>query len=286
MRQRKISISIVMISFILLAACGPDESVSTTQAAEGTAIHQASHRNWPDAPQLVTSESLPCEQQMTSNQLSCDVQERQILATVVRYEIYGPSKDGSSRQAEGLGHGTVKDGRYLVVHNHFGVNLASFESSSKDAVITMYNGVGDLFMWRSSPQFTVAVEEPEALVLDFGISGDGEGFFESLGIPSASFDSRLEAVPRAGQIVAQVIWDGRFSDVTWTKIDEVTQDDGTPSLVLANPLFPGASGGGVFLAGTHIAVNWQRGRHLDGDGTVIGEFSTAALNSSALVDIG
>ncbi|MGB3713314.1 MAG: hypothetical protein WA996_02680 [Candidatus Promineifilaceae bacterium] len=210
--------------------------------------------------------------------------ERRILASVVRYEIYGPSKDGSGRLAEGLGHGTVKDGRYLVVHNHFGVDLASFVSGSPDAVITMYNGIGDLFMWKSSPHFTVAVEEPESLVLDFGQSGDGKGFFERLGVPSALFDGWQEAAPRAGQIVAQVVWDGRRSDVAWTSINNVILDEGTPRLVLANPLIPGASGGGVFLEGSHIAVNWERGKHLDQTGAVMERFSTAALNSSLSVE--
>jgi hypothetical protein len=121
-------------------------------------------------------------------------------------------------------------------------------------------------------------------VLDFGVDDDGRGFFESKGVPSASFESWQDAEPTVGQSVAQVVWDGRHTSVTWTSIQEVILDNGTPSVVLTNPLHHGASGGGVFLDGSHIAVNWENGKHLDAAGAVIEEFSTAALNSTPLVE--
>jgi hypothetical protein len=234
---------------------------------------------------MTADTSLSCEEPATPSEPSCDTLERQILATVVRYEIYGPSMDGSGRQAEGLGHGTVKDGRYLVVHNHFGVDLTGFESNSQEAVITMYNGIGDLFLWKAqAPLFTV-VAESEILVLDFGASRTGEGFFDSMGIQSARFDSWQEASPSTGEVVAQVTWDGRRSDVAWSAIDEVILEGTTPRIVLSNTLLPGASGGGVFLDGAHVGVNWQRGRHRGETGNVLQQFSTAALNTQAIADV-
>jgi hypothetical protein len=286
MQQRILSIVFLMTAILLFVACEPNRVAPNLQETEATSIRQSAQNAWPDASQLkVTDSPTSCEEPATPNEPSCDMLERQILGSVVRYEIYGPSKDGSGRQAEGLGHGTVKDGRFLVVHNHFGVDLASFKSGSPDAVITMYNGFGDLFIWKSSPNITVAVEQPEALVLDFGQSDDGKGYFEKLGVPSALFNGWQEVAPQVGQIVAQVVWNGRRSDVDWTSIGDVILDDGTPRLVLANPLLPGASGGGVFLDGVHIAVNWERGMHLDQTGAVMELFSTAALNSSASAEI-
>jgi hypothetical protein len=277
-----------MLTIVLvLGASELAESYSGLLPAGETTTRPFNEQQSLTPDQKITADASPlCIEPASPFEPSCDMLERRILASVVRYEIYGPSMDGSGRQAEGLGHGMVKDGRYLVVHNHFGVDLSSFDSGSPDAVITMYNGIGDLFMWKDSPHFTVVAEETEALVLDFGQSDGGDGFFETLGIPSAYFESWEEAAPHSGQIVAQVIWDGRHSDVAWTSIKDVILDDGTPRLILANTLLPGASGGGVLLDGSHIAVNWERGKHLDEVGAVIEEFSTAALNSSVLADIG
>lgn len=238
-----------------------------------------------EAKPITSEASVLCEEPASPLELSCDMQVRRILASVVRYEFFSPEHDGSDRLISGLGHGTVKDGRYLVVHNHFGVDLVEFETGARDALIGMHNGLGDLFLWDHSTRFTVVVEEVEALVLDFGVDDDGQGFFESKWIQSATFEDWQLKEPAPGQSVAQVVWDGSRSDITWTSIKEVILDNGVPRIVLANPLLHGASGGGVFLDGSHIAVNWERGKHLDENGAVIEEFSTAALNSSAIVKI-
>lgn len=225
-----------------------------------------------------------CEEPTSPEEDSCDMKIRRVLATVVRYEFFVPEKAGSDRLISALGHGTVKDGRYLVVHNHFGVDLARFESGIQDALLSMHNGIGDLFLWDRSPRFTVVIEEMEALVLDFGVDDDGRGFFESKGIQSAAFQDWQLKELKASQSIAQVIWDGSRSDIVWTSIEEVIVNDGTPRIVLANSLLHGASGGGVFMDGAHIGVNWESGKHLDETGAVIEEFSTAALNSTALVE--
>lgn len=286
MQLRTIVIAITVIGILFgsggRSGASEDDNRSGEQAT-GTDTQQllglGEHPNLDESP-------AHCEEPASPVEPSCDMLVRRILASVVRYEIFSPENDDSGRFVSGLGHGTVKDGRYLVVHNHFGADLAMFEDGATEALITMHNGIGDLFVWDYSPRLSVVIEETEALVLDFGENDDGRGFFESLGIQSATFDSIDNAVPLSGQSVAQVVWDGYHSGIVWTWIDEVLLDDGTPTVVLANPLLPGASGGGVFLDGSHIAVNWQRGKHLDEVGEVVVEFSTAALNSSALVDIG
>jgi len=238
-----------------------------------------------DAQPVDDDTTVHCEEPTSPLELSCDMQVRRILASVVRYEFFIPEHDGSVRLISSLGHGTVKDGRYLVVHNHFCVDLSEFETGVPDALIGMHNGLGDLFLWEQKPRFAVVHEDPEALVLDFGLDSDGRGFFESKGVPSASFESWQDAEPKVGQSVAQIVWDGSRSDIAWTSIAEVIVNDGASRIVLANPLLHGASGGGVFMDGTHIGVNWESGKHMDETGAVIEEFSTAALNTSALVEV-
>jgi hypothetical protein len=244
------------------------------------------HRSALDTQPVDNNGSMQCKEPTSPEEDSCDMKVRRMLATVVRYEFFVPEKAGSDRLISALGHGTVKDGRYLVVHNHFGVDLARFESGIQDALLSMHNGIGDLFLWDENARLSIVLEETEALVLDFGLDSDGRGFFESKSIQSAAFDTWQNTELEIGQSVAQVFWDGQRSGIAWTSIEEVIVNDGTPRIVLANPLLHGASGGGVFMNGAHIGVNWESGKHLDETGAVIEEFSTAALNSTALVDIG
>jgi hypothetical protein len=227
-----------------------------------------------------------CVDPTPTGEQACAKLERQILASTVRFEISGLDISNHNQRSGLVGHGTVKDGRYLVVHNHFSVDLALFadERYADEANISMYNGIGDLFAWETRPPlFTVSVVEPETLVLDFGTDSEGEGFFESMGLQSATLSGWQEESPRAGQEVAQVIWDYRETTIDWKLIDEVITVDGVPRLIFSTPLMAGASGGGVFWDGNHIAVNWQTGRVFVEGGEVLSQFSTAALNSNPVV---
>jgi hypothetical protein len=62
----------------------------------------------------------------------------------------------------------------------------------------------------------------------------------------------------------------------------ITVDD-VPRLILSSQLLKGASGGGVFWNGNHIAINWQAVRFLTEDGEVLEQFSTVVLNSNRVV---
>ncbi len=227
-----------------------------------------------------------CADATPAGERDCARLERQILASTVRFEIFGPDITDPNQRSEGMGIGTVKDGRYLVVHNHFSVDLTVFadERYAGEAKISMYTGIGDLFVWEAkAPLFTVIVAEPEMLVLDFGTDSAGEGFFESRGLQSAAFTNWQQDSPRAGQEVAQVVWDYHRTTVDWVLIKEVIAVAGVPRLILSSPLLPGASGGGVFWNGAHVAVNWQTGRILNERSEVLEQFSTAALNSNRVV---
>ena len=227
-----------------------------------------------------------CADARPADERACARLERQILVSTVRFRIIGPDITDHNQISEGVGHGTVKDGRYLVVHNHFSVDLSVFadERYAGEAYISMYDGYGDLFAWEVRPPvFTVNVVGPETMVLDFGTGRTGEGYFESKGLHSASFTNWQEESPRAGQEVAQVVWDYHNTTIDWILIKEVVTVDSVPRLNLSSQLLKGASGGGVFWNGNHIAVNWQAVRFLTEGGEVLEQFSTVVLNTDRLV---
>jgi hypothetical protein len=128
---------------------------------------------------------------------------------------------------------------------------------------------------------TVVAQDSQTLVLDFNAYGT-EGLFAALGLPSAQFAAgqTLPLTLQPGLEVAQINWDGQTSQVRWTQIESVTDVNGTPQLKLATPVAQGASGGGVFWNGYHIANNWLQGSiQTIESGEVTDQYSVAALNS-------
>jgi NADH:ubiquinone oxidoreductase subunit B-like Fe-S oxidoreductase len=82
--------------------------------------------------------------------------------------------------------------------------------------------------------------------------------------------------------VAQVDWDGERAHIDWVVVDKIITQEGTPRLILSNGVLNGASGGGIFWNGYHIANNWSLIEMVGADGTVLGQVTTAALNSEAV----
>lgn len=297
MRPRLFLTILVTIILLIVASCAPATTVISLETNEASVIpsRQAQQRldQRPLGQRPLTmrpSQGVEgrkrCADATPADERACARLERQILASTVRFKIIGPSNTDHNQISEGVGHGTVKDGRYLVVHNHFSVDLTVFadESYTGDASISMYDGFGDLFAWEVRPPlFTVTVVEPETLVLDFGTDSTGKGFFESWGLQSATFMNWQEESPRAGQEVAQVVWDYRYTTIEWVLIKEVITVDDIPRLNLSSQLLKGASGGGVFFNGNHIAVNWLTVRLLWEGSEVLEQFSTVALNSYRVV---
>ncbi len=106
----------------------------------------------------------------------------------------------------------------------------------------------------------------------------GEALF---GSPGVEFKSP-ESIPlQPGVEVAQVDWDGETAHIDWVVINEIITTNGTPRLKLNNFVEAGASGGGVFWDGYHIANTWPQVTTYDEDsGNILRRYSVAALNLS------
>jgi hypothetical protein len=214
----------------------------------------------------------------------CDELEHQILASTVRLEwrLWMLRDDGSwyAPVDAGAGHATVKEGQYLVTHNHWGISL----SDRRDGVLTtlsVYTADGKP-IWQDVPveQVTPVAEDAETLVLDFGRYGSA-GVFAALGLLSAEFKPWQSLPLRSGMEVAQINWDGATARVDWVKINALITESGTPRLALANFVMLGASGGGVFWNGYHVGNTWSRVTTYGANsGALLRRHSEAALNSS------
>jgi hypothetical protein len=213
----------------------------------------------------------------------CDELERQILASTVRIEwhLWIKSDDGNGyTRVDRIGHATIKEGRYLVTHNHSEISQSGLGNSEFDRIsVITANGMP---VWLKGPLYTItiAVENEETLVLDFGDYG-GQGLFALMGVSSAEFKAWDSLPLQPGMEVAQVVWDGAAAHVDWVTIHDVVTHNGTPRLVLDNFVTLGTSGGGVFWHGYHVANTWSQKTVLNADsGAVLRQYSVAALNSS------
>ena len=99
-----------------------------------------------------------------------------------------------------------------------------------------------------------------------------------LGVPSAQFMAWQDANLQVGSEVAQLNWDGQTAHVEWAHIQAIHNEENAPHIELDNSLQQGASGGGVFLNGVHIANNWARLTGFDDKGAAVEQYSIAALN--------
>lgn len=200
---------------------------------------------------------------------TCDETARRILASTVRIEFHGP--------AGGIGHGTIVGGRYLITHNHYPVTAAALNNGGEGVVtaVSVLKANGDIILLKAPlSYFKVVREEPEMLLLDFQ-AYNGLGFFDSLGVPSVEW-SALRPAP--GTEVAQVNWDGTTAHVDWVRVTTVHLDRGAATIELDSFVEQGASGGGVFHNGVHIANNWTRQTDRLESGAVVRRYSMAALN--------
>lgn len=214
--------------------------------------------------------------------------EQRLLASAVRLElrVFGLGEDGELLESlqSSTGHGTVKDGRFLVTHNHYGVSVTDVKPGTITVVTVFKANEEEIVLRESLSAIRVAFEDPETLVLDFGVCR-GEGVFAQLGVASADFRNWEAVALQPGMEVAQLDWDGETAHVDWVEIEEVINKNGVCSLRLANFVRTGASGGPVFLDGYHIGNNWTRVTLRDPNTEqVIDQHSFAALNSSQVAE--
>lgn len=211
--------------------------------------------------------------------------EAQILSSTVRvyFQTWVVAPDeGGYLTYESVGHATVKDGRYLVTHNHTEIPL-SIRSREGDpesfTQVFLFNAGGELRHEGPLTDFSIVVEDAETLVL----AHRENGFLESLGFTSAEFKSWEPLALEVGMEVAQIDWDGEKARVDWVAVSDFTVEKGVPRIALADGATVGASGGGIFWQGYHIGNNWRVEEQLDNMGDVIGQSTTAALNSPLVV---
>jgi hypothetical protein len=223
--------------------------------------------------------------QVSNGESNNDIEE-QILSSTVRLEWHVQTRndDGSGYTEVGsVGHATVKAGRYLVTHNHTHIVSLSDRKDGEIVQLSVSTAGGELIWEGPLAAISVALEDPETLVLDFG-TYRGQGFLTTIGLPSAEFKAWESLSLLPGMEVAQIDWDGATAHVEWVAIEDVVTHSGTPRLELANVVMRGASGGGVFWNGYHIGNNWSQATTYDANsGAVTRQYSVVALNSNSVV---
>lgn len=230
----------------------------------------------PTVRQLTTAD---CLNHDTTADAFCNAQAAMLLASTVRFEIYNwwIQQDGvGAVKRYGVGHGTVKDGRYLVTHNHFS-SVAYGGERPESASLVLFNADGEQIALLSGIELKAVEISAETLIIDFG-DVNGQGYFDTLNIPSASFAPDNTVLIESNEVVAQINWDDTRSFIDWTKIRTVENEDGVLTVVLDNEIVAGASGGGIFLNGQHIANNWKSVQLLGAAGELVDAYSVAALN--------
>jgi hypothetical protein len=212
--------------------------------------------------------------------------EEQILKSTVRVLVQSltvKADESGYELDDTLGHATVMGDRYLVTHNHFDIPLSIRPQEGDPGAygqVLLYNAAGDLVFKGPLSDFELVREDKETLVFAYKEGG----LFEKLGFTSAEFVDWTMLSLRPGMELAQVDWDGQTTRVDWATIQEVDVEDGVPRLVLNDGAIPGASGGGVFWDGAHVANNWRLEEQVGPGGEVVGELTTVALNSTAVLN--
>lgn len=229
-----------------------------------------------------TGANLTCAHPTLFTSADCRRIEERILKSTVRIKIetwvVAPGESGYLIDSS-VGHATLKDGRYLVTHNHFSVSLSIRPHKGEPeafGIVTLSNSQGEACYKGPLSDFELVWDDPQTLV----IAHKEDGFFEELGFASAGFDDWSSLPLAAGMEVAHVDWDGETTHVDWVTIKEVTVDDQVPCLILNGDVTRGASGGGVFWQGAHIANNWCLLQNFDEAGALVNVTTKAALNSA------
>lgn len=205
------------------------------------------------------------------------VVEERILAATVRIvvESWTVRADEAGYEVEvKASHGTVKDGRYIVTHNHFSTAFSAEAGEGGYQVVRLLTVWGEEVYRGPASAFEVVWAGGETLVIGHG----KDEFFSGLGFGSADFVEGTAVSLQPGMEVAQIDWDGSRTWVEWTTVEGVGVENGVPVMVLEGDIMVGASGGGVFLDGAHVANNWTVRQVLDTADVVVGSSTKVALN--------
>ena len=152
--------------------------------------------------------STSCADQSSNRSQECKDIENEILASTVRIEFreWQHSNNTLSFIERGTSHGTIKDGRYLITHNHFSVPLTQMQKNAEGSCIkvSIYRTNGNVVL-QDMPltAFNIVFEDEQLLIFDFLSYGD-QGLFAMLDIPSAQFTTWSDANLQVGAEVAQL----------------------------------------------------------------------------------
>lgn len=279
MNQKNTLIVMITVMMVFLTGCAatPATAQSNNHSFANNGVVTAVNAMDPHSTMPTCAQPTP---ELTTH---CTALEQAILAVTVRLEFYR-WREGSADQPRehidtGISHATVMDGRYLVTHNHFYIDLHG-PTSGESIRFSIYRANGELLvMDMPLTAFAVVMANSQTLLLDFQEYA-GKGFFDVIGMPSATFAAGNPLGLRPGMEVAQVDWDGTSTHVDWVQVGDVLYSHDTPQIELANAVAPGASGGGIFWRGTHIGNNWQLviEYHQNSD-QIYRQYSVAALDS-------
>jgi hypothetical protein len=225
-----------------------------------------------------------CSDQTPEMVAGCRALADRILASTVRLELIAAKQDGRGNDLI-TGHGTVLAGRYVLTHNHYGLTPEEF-GDGRLLSLSIYRADGSLAVKDVLPgSFSLIVVAPETLLLDFG-DFSGQGLFGIVGLASAELAVGAAVSLQLGDEVAQIDWNGVTAYVVWARVTAVNAESGAPYVELDSFVERGASGGGVFYNGVHIANNWSRNTDLRGDtGETLRRYSLAALNTENITTL-
>jgi hypothetical protein len=210
--------------------------------------------------------------------------EEKLLNSTVRIyvETWRVKSDESGYDYDSkVAHATIKDGRFLVTHNHFSRPLGGEQEVDSHTVVRVRTLQGETVIDLPLTEISITIEDEQLLVLDLGEQG-ASVLRSAQDAQSAEFAICKAEEILPGTTVAQIDWDGETTRVDWTTVSEVQIVDGAARIVLADGVKPGASGGGVFLSGRHVANNWTLMQVTTESGQVLGEASSAALNTAQI----
>lgn len=276
-QQRLIIAGFGLMSVVLLGAvaCSP---LSEAHAVEGSPALDTAQVDSPTS----MDESPSCANPTAEMAADCRAMAERTLAVTVRVEFL-------TAHEISRGHATVVAGRYLITHNHYPIAEACTrnEGGCEITAISLFKANGEIILANAPLQsVTFDLVSPETLVLDFGDLG-GQGLFEVMGLPSAEIASGESLNVTPGSEVAQVDWDGATAHIDWSRVQSAGVDGGTPYIELDTFVEHGASGGGIFYNGVHIANNWTRCTDMAAaGGEIVNQFSVAALNPANVIAAG
>jgi len=293
MKKATITISLIITISILLANAHTKPSMAARaiglSANNDIQAVQSEQTVSNGSEQEILSPDLSCANPIPAMVATCQAIEAEILASTVRILMYTPLMHVEGfgvRIINGMGHATIKDGRYLITHNHYDKTIFSMlgQGDPEDLItIDIFDTNGQVILQVPGQTLSVLVVDHETVVFDFG-KEDGLGFFAAHGLPSAKFMAQPPMPIKPGMEVAQIDWDGSSSHIDWITINAITTLSDTPTVQLSNCIKTGASGGGVFWQGVHIGNNWSRTAQCDqGISSESAPHTSVALNSQLVI---